>query len=223
MNTRFILLLYVVFTILNLSSEFFLIDWLRYISKPMLMIVLAIYFWISVQSRQKYDKLMLAALFFSWGGDVFLMIPRDLFVFGLASFLIAHVLYIVAFGQEAGWWKNIPLMTSLTRAVILLFFGAMMFGWIQKGLGELFVPVLVYMSVILVMGFAAWSRKEVENGSNSWLLGFLGALTFIVSDSCIAISKFVTAFEGYRLVIMFTYILAQYLIIQAAITRKPNN
>src|SRR5207248_7365578 len=35
------------------------------------------------------------ALVFSLAGDVFLMLPRDLFVAGLASFLVGHVAYVV--------------------------------------------------------------------------------------------------------------------------------
>ena len=37
----------------------------------------------------------MAALVLSLAGDVFLMLPQDLFVFGLASFLLGHIAYIV--------------------------------------------------------------------------------------------------------------------------------
>src|SRR5437879_2084432 len=43
-----------------------------------------------------------AALILSLAGDVFLMLPGDLFVPGLASFLLAHVAYTVGFDIHAG-------------------------------------------------------------------------------------------------------------------------
>ena len=43
---------------------------------------------------------VLAALVFSWAGDVFL-ISSDWFIAGLVSFLIAHVFYIIAY-QKTG-------------------------------------------------------------------------------------------------------------------------
>src|SRR3546814_14355587 len=37
----------------------------------------------------------IAALVLSLAGDVFLMLPKDLFVFGLGSFLLGHIAYVV--------------------------------------------------------------------------------------------------------------------------------
>ena len=52
----------------------------------------------------KSRALLLGALLFSLGGDVFLMLPGDYFIPGLASFLVAHVFYIALFRQGAGWF-----------------------------------------------------------------------------------------------------------------------
>jgi uncharacterized membrane protein YhhN len=43
-----------------------------------------------------YQALVCAGLLFSLAGDVFLMLPRDRFVAGLASFLIAHLFYVAS-------------------------------------------------------------------------------------------------------------------------------
>ncbi len=43
-----------------------------------------------------------AALVFSLAGDVFLMLPTDRFVAGLAAFLVAHVCYV------GGFWTKGP-------------------------------------------------------------------------------------------------------------------
>ena len=41
-----------------------------------------------------------AALVLCLIGDVFLMLPQDLFVFGLASFLLGHLAYIVGHARR---------------------------------------------------------------------------------------------------------------------------
>src|SRR5205814_2438355 len=51
---------------------------------------------------QAYRWLVFAGLLCSLGGDVWLLFPRG-FVAGLASFLLAHLLYIAAFAPGAPW------------------------------------------------------------------------------------------------------------------------
>ena len=62
----------------------------------------------------------------------------------------------------------------------------------------------------------AFNRKNLVN-STSFLLVFIGALIFVVSDSCIAINVFYKPFEFARIAIMSTYTIAQFLIIYGVI------
>ena len=43
-----------------------------------------------------------AALVLSLAGDVFLMLPQDLFVPGLGSFLVAHLCYVLGLTRHGG-------------------------------------------------------------------------------------------------------------------------
>jgi len=61
------------------------------IFKPLLMTSLAVVYLVSVKKPSFW---LLSALFFSFWGDVFLLDKTNFFVFGLASFLVAHVVYI---------------------------------------------------------------------------------------------------------------------------------
>jgi uncharacterized membrane protein YhhN len=75
-----------------------------YVFKPLttlLIIVLALQ--MHGETTPRYFHLVAAGLVFSLAGDVFLMLPKDRFVAGLLSFLIAHLLYILAFGGEVGY------------------------------------------------------------------------------------------------------------------------
>jgi len=64
--------------------------------KPLLMISLLFYFTTGSMGYPKWRIPVIFALIFSWLGDV-LLLSNDLFLAGLAAFLVAHVLYIVAY------------------------------------------------------------------------------------------------------------------------------
>ena len=94
-----------------------------YIVKPLLMPVLVLITLRAVNTNpiSKLYKLIIAALFFSWLGDVFLMLElpnANLFLPGLVSFLIAHIFYIIAFRsiQKSKQSKNLafaPVLIAL--------------------------------------------------------------------------------------------------------------
>jgi uncharacterized membrane protein YhhN len=171
-----------------------------------------------------FDKIILASLFFSWWGDNFLMpeiFKTDInFLLGLASFLIAHVLYIVAFlktnldGHSILKKKPYFIIPFVLYGVFLL---KTLFSANVSGFSEMSIPVIVYATVIMIMVISAINRYgKVLPASYKWVL--TGALMFMASDSFIALSKFTLMFEGRQglaqLLIMPLYILGQYLIVK---------
>lgn len=191
--------------------------WGIYITKPLLMPALMLYFYHAIPLKNTViTRVLLFSLFFSFLGDVFLMLPIDGFVLGLASFLIAHLLYILAFWKENMGFQETQIVTVLTRLMILLFPAALLFNEMQKNLGELLLPVVIYILVIETMGLTAWLRREYQS-LKAYFLTFLGALLFIISDSTIAFNQFIQPFDYANVVIMTTYILGQFLIIEGMI------
>lgn len=152
-----------------------------------------------------YRRAIIIGLLFSLVGDIFLMLPRDSFVQGLISFLVAHLFYIAAFAHESGW------AFSLWSAIPLLIYGLLMYGMVSPYLGSLRVPVMLYMLVILTMGCVALSRwmMAAQEGSS---LAASGALFFIASDSLLAVDRFRGRFRNSQLLILSTYFIAQWLI-----------
>ena len=73
------------------------------------------------------------------------------------------------------------------------------------------IPVLVYVVVILVMGWRAWERWTKIRMKTA-LFAFFGAMLFIISDSVLAINKFREHFEAARAITLITYFSAQWLI-----------
>ncbi len=219
MKNKNLFLLYALLCIIEIATEYFHADMLRYIVKPTLMIALAIYFYQEAKPDiSSFAKKILAALVFSWGGDVFLMFP-DYFLPGLISFLIAHVFYILAFTENVHRASEIRSSVNiLLFALPFLFFSAVLFSFLLPDLGEMMIPVGVYTSVITVMGISA-AIRPLSVGKQSYVMVLAGAVIFMLSDSTIALNKFMYHGElpYARIVIMVTYLLAQYLIVQGSL------
>jgi uncharacterized membrane protein YhhN len=151
---------------------------------------------------ERYRWLVFAGLVCSLGGDVSLVFPGG-FVRGLASFLVAHLLYIGAFGP--GGERGLLLVPFAT-------FGAAMLAYLWPHLGKDRVPVAVYVTVIVVMGWRAAARAARAAPAPSAELAFVGALIFMVSDGILAVDRFARPFAAADGAVMTTYYAAQTLI-----------
>ena len=154
-----------------------------------------------------YRWLVAGALVFSMAGDIFLVVPGR-FRAGLASCLLAHVLYVVAFAPPAG-------TTAASLMVLLPFvaFAGAMLAVLWPHLGRDRAPVVVYVSVITLMGWRAALRAlDPATPSPSDTLALAGALFFMASDGVLAYDRFVRGFALAPAIIMTTYYAAQVLI-----------
>jgi len=182
--------------------------------KPLTMVLAIIFVAACARSAgtaTRFDALLIAALVFSLAGDVFLMLPGNYFIPGLASFLVAHVFYIALFRQGQGWF---PSKRALAAVLAV---GAIMYGIVWGGLGDpvLKIAVAAYVSVISLMAAQAMGRAMVQRDAAArWVA--LGACVFMVSDSLIAINKFVMPVALSSLWILATYYCAQMLIVHNA-------
>lgn len=202
------LFLFLAVTIVELISEQIGSRLLYLISKPLLMPMLILFL---IQNNsiisRKIMLLTLIALLFSWLGDVFLMFsPEIYFLLGLASFLMAHLIYIFIFSIDFKWRGWVAILFLF----ILLIYGSFLLNYIWLGLENMTLPVLFYTATILTMVFTAFNRKKLRPGFYRLIL--LGAISFVVSDSLIALDKFTEVNIG-RYFIMATYCLAQFLIV----------
>ena len=201
-----ILLLALVTGILHIQVEYAGAQRRVYIFKPLttsLIIVFALLIIPPVSGT--YKALILAGLCFSLAGDVFLMLPDDRFVAGLVSFLIAHLLYIAAFVSLGGF--------QLDGFAFLIYFayGTVMLSRLWPGLGSLRLPVLLYMAVILVMGWQALALWRTAPSVGALSVA-IGAALFVLSDSVLAYGRFRRPFPAERAVVLSTYYVAQALI-----------
>lgn len=152
-----------------------------------------------------YRALVCGGLLFSLAGDVFLMLPRDRFVAGLASFLAAHLFYIAAFTPRP------PRLAAPLVLAALLVYGALLMRALWPRLGSLRAPVAVYAAALLVMAWQAAARYAALE-TTAALLAAVGAGLFVVSDSVLAWERFVRRFRYGQAAVLATYFAAQWLI-----------
>lgn len=172
----------------------------EYVFKPLTMVVLiAATVALADPTSEAARWWMVAALVLSLAGDVFLMLD-DLFVQGLASFLVGHVAYVVGLwnlGVDLTWF-------AVGLAVVVVLVALIGVRIVRAAAAEdrrLTVPVAAYIGVISLMVASAIGTTVP--------VAIIGALLFYASDACIGWSKFVQDFAGARLWIITTYHLGQ--------------
>jgi alkenylglycerophosphocholine hydrolase len=174
---------------------------LEYACKPLTMVFL-----VGVAASLDVDSSsvrawIIVALVLSMLGDVFLMLPRDAFIAGLVSFLLAHVAYVV------GLWDDGVTLAAFGVGVVLAGVAVAVVGSrIIRAVRasehpDMAVPVAAYMTVISLMVASAVGTVEP--------LAIGGASLFFCSDAMIAWERFVRPQPWHRLAIIVTYHLAQ--------------
>ncbi|WP_405509754.1 lysoplasmalogenase [Streptomyces cyaneofuscatus] len=175
------------------------LDTVHLVAKPLLMPLLAAY-----AAVRGGPRLLIAALLFGWGGDVFLLGDSDLvFLVGMGSFAVGHVCYLTLFGRGQARMARTraSLAAGIAYAVVLAVFLVLIWSDLPA---ELRVPVAGYSLLLTAM---------------AWRAGVLGRYTavggalFLLSDALIATG----IAEWPRLPapdfwVMLTYIAAQLLL-----------
>jgi uncharacterized membrane protein YhhN len=180
---------------------------LRTVAKTMAIAVLALLplTYLGAFPQQVPGLLLLAlALGLSALGDMFLALgeARRPFVAGLASFLLAHVVYVVGFLP----FVDVPSPAAVAAMAACGGAALVLVLRLWPRLGGLRLPVLAYFVVIMTM--VAGSLSVPSAG----LALSLGAVIFAVSDSLIAVRKFLAPFRFVNDLVWLTYVVAQFLI-----------
>lgn len=192
--------------------------------KPAIMIMLGLYYWASQRSATEPLSIpLIIAILFSCAGDILLMQKSDekFFMFGLGAFLVAHLFYILTLRQHR--LENSPEalhgLQKIRFAFPVILAGTGLVAILYGHLGGLKVPVIVYATVITVMVLNALFRFGRTN-TLSFAMVFGGAILFMISDSLLAINKFLESMPMAGFWVMSTYIGAQFFIVQGLLKHK---
>lgn len=197
------------FLFLALAAIFAILDWvavgrnvvtLEYISKPAATVAfLAVAVALDISHGAPW-RWLIVALVFCLLGDIFLMLPGDAFVPGLASFAIAQIFFTISFATRETTTDQLVIGLVIVlpiAAVLARRFTSSMIEAVHKALVG---PVFVYMVVISAMAVGSISAGGV--------IAIVGAVLFMLSDSLIAETRFVKARPWHGVGIMVTYHLA---------------
>jgi len=157
----------------------------------------------------EYFYILLIGLIFCLGGDVFLALPQErMFLFGLVSFLMGHVCYVLCFFYVADlnpWtWGGSAIGLAISGLV---------FFWLRPHLGPMLVPVIVYIIVITAMVTGAFTvLGDARLHSTGRFLVIFGAVSFYISDLFVARDRFLKTEFSNRLLGLPLYYLGQFLL-----------
>jgi uncharacterized membrane protein YhhN len=202
----------------------------EYIFKPVTMLLLFCYLALACGFGTTALVYFGLGILFSLAGDVFLMVSYARFsdrwfLPGLASFLLAHVSYILGLNTpllntSPLWAIGIGILLAIAAARILR---RILAGVQAKGLRRMVFPVALYGMVITLMLLSAILtiyRPDWKTSASG--LVCLGAILFYASDLVLAWNKFVKPVKNGRVVNMALYHLGQIALIVGAVLQFSN-
>lgn|SRR5690606_22450694 len=174
---------------------------LEYICKPLTMVGLIAVALAMDVADDTVRTWFIIALVLCLIGDVFLMLPQDLFVFGLGAFLLGHIAYIIGMQVDGVdlWREGIGLLIVLGAVGLI---GTRVVSAVkQSDEAALVGPVAGYVAVISAMVVSAIGTGNA--------FAIAGAVSFYASDALIAWNRFLKPTPHPRLAVMVTYHLGQ--------------
>lgn len=169
-----------------------------WVLKPLTTIaILLIPLFFGVSINRKFFRRLLAALVFCLAGDVFLL-SEEFFLFGLGSFFIAHLFFIFAFISYRGFYlKWLPLLP-------LILIGSSFYAFMFDALGELKIPVGIYIVCLIIMCWQAIGLYD-RYRNRRFRFVMVGSILFLISDAILALNKFKMPFDSAEILVLATY------------------
>lgn len=177
---------------------------LEYVTKPGVMLALIALAVVIHPVNAIERSFFVVALALGLVSDVFLMLPQDLFLFGLAAALLEHLAYIAGFRT-----RELHVAYLLGAAAIALCSVGVVLPAIYRALNrdhpQLLAPVILYVAVIAAMVASA--------GGTGSPIALAGAVLFFCSDAVLAWNRFVTPIPLGRVVNIVPYHVGQALLV----------
>lgn len=197
-SPKAVLVLIVLFSVASILFKELEIHPVYAVLKPITTVLIILYaYLISIRKKATYRLFILLALSCCLIGDI-LLIKEEWFVYGLAGFLIAHVMLVAAFINKRG------IQVDIIPLLFLVVIGIIYYTFLLPQLGNMEIPVGVYIAVILFMcwqGLIPFFKKKTHE--NSILAA--AVLLFLLSDATIAYQKFIFDFKLSSTLILSTY------------------
>lgn len=190
-----------------------------YITKPIVLVGLLLF--LVMQAPVTMSRLpFLLGLAFSLLGDIFL-IPKGTrwFLVGMGAFSITQLMYIWGFNTSKVSWPVLVVgIAAYLVGVILIHLVLNRFSQ-SSSINKAILPYLkIYGALVLAMSMSALLCLARPAWSDlAAVLAGIGGVLFFLSDGMIALEKLDRRLPKNRFWVIFTYHLAQFLIVGAVI------
>ena len=193
-----------------------------YFTKPAVMLALLGAVFSGTQALGRPSPMLswvAVALFLSMWGDIFLMLPRERFTWGLAAFLTAHVAYLIAFSLQAPRFSVWSAMLAVAVGLVAgKFYERLRDALEASDKSRLIKPVAAYITAISLMLLSALLLPLQENiNTTGAIIVALGAILFFASDGVLAWHRFIQPISHGRLWTRILYHLGQIAITTGAL------
>jgi uncharacterized membrane protein YhhN len=222
MKTKLFSFIFFLLFVVQLYAEYTNKSQLHTFAKPLIVVVLLIWLYLSTNLKGRFHQRIFKGLIFAWIGDILLMFQNDkphFFIYGLIAFVVCHIFYIRAFTLDHKSNPNHKTPYFLWVVGAFAIFCSGLFFYLQPKLGPMQFPVLMYAIIVTIMAIMAFNRYGKVN-LFSFKLILYGALFFLLSDSILAVNKFAQPIPQSGALIMATYMIAQYLLVYGTISRQ---
>ena len=157
----------------------------------------------------------------SLAGDILLLWPDRMFVFGLTAFALAHIAYLIGFNSPPltvnGSSFLLALIVGLGAARILR---RVLQGLSASGANALRVPVSIYAVILTLMVLSATlTLSDTRWDAIAALLVSAGAFLFFLSDIVLAWNRFLAPIRDGALINLGLYHAGQILLIGGVISQ----
>jgi uncharacterized membrane protein YhhN len=191
----------------------------RLFTKGALMPLLLIYFLVNASKKQHLPSKVIAAiaLVLAWAGDLVLL-QEQYFITGLVLFVCVHIAYIIYFLRVQALFPVIKPVNVLFPLILVATYDLILIKILLPFAGALKDPLIAYMAVISLMFVFAFNVKGNKNAGSIAAQFFIpGAAVFIVSDSVLALNKYIWEDHMINMAVILTYGYAQQLLVHGFI------
>jgi len=223
MKQKIFFTIYIALSISVIGVQLAHLNFIQIFLKPLLMPTLILGYFCLIKNRFKtYDYLIISAFVFSLFGDIFLMPNINIFMAGLASFLLGHIFYLIAFIPEI----KKPILLTKKKIYLAItgfaFYSLLIISLVWK-LNSISAPITLILAIVIyaTVLFSVFLSALLRNTSTakSQQLILIGAALFLLSDGLLAFNKFISPIPLSRLWVMGTYTGAQAYIMYGSLKR----
>ena len=218
------LVLYLITSVLHLIASYRDDKNWRKRTKPLLLLFLILFYVTAPQEKNVY---LILALVFSWLGDLLLMGKGNtMFTLGGISFGLSHLFFILTF---TGFiiFEHVNLIFVLLLFTIYAVLSYIVIKLVKDTTPKkMVVPMYVYLIFNTIMNLFAFMQTGFGNRQeltfSFTLVSYIGAALFFISDCVLFVVRYYKDPEAIRkkhFTVMFTYLLAELLIVLGVLYR----